>query len=262
MTTTNYNTFEEQDSLVERIKNGDSIASDLLFEQVKNLISSHAIAVYKAHGVKFNIEYEDIFQEGVVGYLEALNRYKSEFNVKFTTFANNYIKKYCYKIVTTETGVDWEQRKRKLQVTNMREQGMTDEEIKSELGLTDKKLKNIEELPVIYSIDKMTTDEENKEVSVKDFYLVDKDSDIGREVERDDCYRNLSEFIETNLTEMEKDCLLYQTGGFGYEPSTINDIMAKYKIESYKVHNVKTAAVKKIRMFMAKNKYKYVDFAY
>lgn len=263
--TTNYNTYEEQDALVERIKNGDSIASDLLFEQVKNLISSHAIAVYKSYGVQFNIEYDDIFQEGVVGYLVALDRYKSEFNVKFTTFANNWIKKYCYKLVSTETGVDYIQRKRKGQINSLREQGKTDEEIKTELGLTEARFRNVEDLPIILSMDNLTSDENGNETTFSSYvsFQAGNDNDIAREIERDDCYKELTRFIETDLTEVEKDCLLYLTGGFGYEPSTIENVMDKHKIkEAYKVRNIRAATIKKVRMFLAINKYKYVDFAY
>lgn len=255
-----YTTYEGQDYLVNQVKAGNAEASNLLYEQFKNLISYHANLVYKSNGYKFGISFDDIFQEGVLGYLEAIKRYDSSYKVKFITVANNWIKKYCNEIITTETGVGYRQRKRKYQLNQLREQGCSDSDIKAELGVSDTEFKNLINLPSRISLDMPCEDKDGNTTSISEITDFSNESSFEDEITRAESMEALKEFIEAELTDLEKDCLLYLYGCFGSEEKTVEDVMAQYNITSIKVHNTKMMAMRKIRMFMAKNHYTYLDF--
>lgn len=74
--------YEETLLLLEKAKNGDEKAKELLIENNSPLVKS-IVRRYKNKGV----EYDDLYQLGCVGFVKAINNFDANFNVKFSTYA-------------------------------------------------------------------------------------------------------------------------------------------------------------------------------
>ena len=74
-------TKEETINLIKLAQNGDLEAKNTLLIENSPLIKS----VIKKFLHK-NIEYDDLFQLGSIGFLKAINNFKEEFNVQFSTY--------------------------------------------------------------------------------------------------------------------------------------------------------------------------------
>ena len=74
--------LEETLSLINKAQNGDLNAKEELINNNSPLIKS-IIKFYKNKG----IEYDDLYQLGSLGFVKAINNFKPEFNVKFSTYA-------------------------------------------------------------------------------------------------------------------------------------------------------------------------------
>lgn len=73
---------EETLRLLTLAKNGDENAKNTLITQNAPLVKC-VIKHYKMKG----IEYEDLFQLGCVGFVKAINKFDTSYNVKFSTYA-------------------------------------------------------------------------------------------------------------------------------------------------------------------------------
>lgn len=74
--------IEETSELIKKAKNGNDYAKEQLITMNSPLIKS----VVKRYLNK-NIEYDDLYQLGALGFVKAINNYDPTFNVKFTTYA-------------------------------------------------------------------------------------------------------------------------------------------------------------------------------
>ena len=77
------NLYSEKD-LVARAKAGDSVALSLLINRYSKIIYK------KAHSfVNFNgIDAEDLYQEGMIGFISAIYSFDESYNTKFSTYAS------------------------------------------------------------------------------------------------------------------------------------------------------------------------------
>ena len=90
--------------------------------------------------------------------------------------------------------------------------------------------------------------------------IVPDDYSLEKEVSLAENYKVLQEFIDTELSELEKDCLFCVNGEFGYEKKSINSVLSKYNITRIKFNNIRAKTKRKIRTFLAKNHFSYSDF--
>lgn len=73
---------EETISLIAKAQNGDQEAKNKLITEHSPLVKS-LIKRYKNK----NIEYEDLYQLGCIGFTRAINKFDAKFNVQFSTYA-------------------------------------------------------------------------------------------------------------------------------------------------------------------------------
>ena len=72
---------------------------------VKELIMDNRNLIYSiVHRFKGS-DYDDLFQAGCVGLINAYKNYRKEFNVKFTTFAYQYILGEIYKTINNNRNI-------------------------------------------------------------------------------------------------------------------------------------------------------------
>lgn len=77
------NTLDDK-VLVSRAKSGDKEALTLLIERYSKKILQKSFTFKNING----IEVEDLFQEGIMGFISAVNSYDESRNVQFSTYAN------------------------------------------------------------------------------------------------------------------------------------------------------------------------------
>ena len=73
---------EETIKYIKCAQQGDEHAKSVLIQENSPLIKS-VIRKFKNK----NIEYDDLYQLGAMGFVKAINNYDASFNVKFTTYA-------------------------------------------------------------------------------------------------------------------------------------------------------------------------------
>ena len=74
--------FSETAELIRKAQSGDEMAKEKLVLENSPLIKS-VIKRYRCKG----IEYDDLYSLGSLGFLKAINNFREEFNVKFSTYA-------------------------------------------------------------------------------------------------------------------------------------------------------------------------------
>ncbi len=75
-------THEQTLALLERVKEGD--------ESAKEILVSKNVALVKSVVKRFlgrNLDYDDLYQLGCMGLIKAINNYDTSFNVRFSTYA-------------------------------------------------------------------------------------------------------------------------------------------------------------------------------
>lgn len=88
--------LEDEQALIKRVRSGDKIASDEFVRRYSWLVSSIA-KYYFWDGISF----EDLMQEGLDGMMEALKRYEEAKNIRFSTYATSWIRKYIVMYINT-----------------------------------------------------------------------------------------------------------------------------------------------------------------
>lgn len=79
----NYEYNDEQ--LLQLIRESSDVAKDLIFEKYKYIIDVE-LKRYTAASKKLNIEYNDLYQEALVGFTDALNNYRNDKDTKLSSF--------------------------------------------------------------------------------------------------------------------------------------------------------------------------------
>jgi RNA polymerase primary sigma factor len=93
-------TFEEELELSRRIQNGDEEAKRKLIEANLRLVAKIA-HIYRAPDVLFM----DIIQEGNIGLMKAVEKYDYEKNVRFSTYANWWIRQAISRFLSNKRRV-------------------------------------------------------------------------------------------------------------------------------------------------------------
>lgn len=176
----------------------------------KNLIYDCIQKYFSGSNYK-NFEKEDLFQEGFVGLLKANKTYNPEKNIKFSSYAfiviKNEIMLYTYKMNSLYSRHELSQLRN---IFTLKEQGKTDDEIKKELNIKDKKYKmliNPRSYISLYDDAKNNNDNYSQKILIKDLIKdnFDLENDILNKV-------NLEQFIST-LNDKEKIILEYLIKG-------------------------------------------------
>lgn len=92
-----YNEIDDYE-LIYLIGEQNEKASDLLYEKYKNVIDLKA-KKYLKYGKKMGLEYNDLFQEGMLGLSEAINSFDDSKNAQFKTFANLCIERQMFSLL-------------------------------------------------------------------------------------------------------------------------------------------------------------------
>ncbi len=94
-----YEDYNDQE-LLYLICESNEDAANILYDKYKGIIDMKANK-YKNLGKKVGLEYNDLFQEGMVGLSEAIKNYKDNKDTKFVSFANVCIERQILSVLSS-----------------------------------------------------------------------------------------------------------------------------------------------------------------
>ena len=94
-----YQEYNDQE-LLYLISDCNEDASSILYDKYKGIIDIK-VKKYKQIGKKVGLEYNDLFQEGMVGLSEAIRCYKDNRDTKFASFANMCIERQILSVLSS-----------------------------------------------------------------------------------------------------------------------------------------------------------------
>ena len=91
--------YDENDNeIIFMISEPSDEASEYLINKYRWLIE-HYVNKYKNIASKIGIEKDDLYQEGLIGFIEAIKKYNEYKDIKFNTYATNMIRNHMLKII-------------------------------------------------------------------------------------------------------------------------------------------------------------------
>ncbi|WP_195949276.1 sigma-70 family RNA polymerase sigma factor [Clostridium saudiense] len=200
------------EELVKLYQDGDKSALDELIQANTGIISKIA---NRYNGINRELEFDDLFQNGVIGFIKAVEKYNPnhEKKAKFITYAVFYIDRYIYGCVN---------------------------------GWSSKDTGNNELYNSCTSLNIPIGEDETEEII--DFI---EGVDYGFEnIEENIFLSNLRDELEKVMQEhntLEQREVLKYRYGWNIEPMTLNDIADIFNITGNKVRNIESMALRKIR---------------
>lgn len=94
-----YHDYNDQE-LLYLIYESSEDAVNILYDKYKSIIDIK-VKKYWPIGKKVGLEYNDLFQEGMVGLTEAIKNYKDNKDTKFASFANVCIERQILSVLTS-----------------------------------------------------------------------------------------------------------------------------------------------------------------
>lgn len=94
-----YDDYNDQE-LLYLICESNEDANNILYDKYKKIIDIK-VNKYKNLGKRVGLEYNDLFQEGMVGLSEAVRNYKDNKDTKFASFANVCIERQILSVLSS-----------------------------------------------------------------------------------------------------------------------------------------------------------------
>lgn len=218
------------EELVQLYQNGDNKALDELIENNTGMIKKIA---NKYNGINRELEFDDLFQNGVLGLMAAAKKYKFDIEkkAKFITYAVFYIDRYMYRSVNGCSSKDIGNNKLYNSCTSLNipigEEGET-RELEDFIEYIDYGFENIEEKLFIANL--------RKELEV---------------------------LMQTHNTLEQREILKLKYG-WNSKPMTLNEIAEILNITGNKARLKESAALRKLRnsMWAKKNIKEFADLGY
>ncbi len=170
-----YKEYEDQE-LIYLIAESSEEASNILYKKYKNLINLK-VKKYLTQAKKVGLDYNDLFQEGMLGLSDAINSYKDMKNTKFSSFANLCIDRQLY--------------------TALAKAGRKKHSLLNES----------------FSLD-FVSEEDDKPLMN---FLFNKTDDPSIKFDNKESKKQLMMFLKNNLTNLEKEVLVLRIKGYEYK---------------------------------------------
>ena len=217
------------EELVQIYQSGDNKALEELIQANTGIINKIA---NKYNGINRELEFDDLFQNGVLGLIAAAKKYKfdMEKRAKFITFAVYYIDRYIHSCVNGRTSKEVENNKFYHQCTSLNKPTGEEEEI--ELGDS-------------------VADEECGFENIEDKLFI---ANLRKELEE----------VMQEQNTLEQREILKLKYGWNSKPMTLNEIAEVFNITGNKARLTESAALRKLRnsMWAKKNMRMFGDLGY
>ncbi|GAB1482221.1 RNA polymerase sigma factor RpoD [Treponema sp.] len=239
--------FEEELELSRRIMRGDELARQKLIESNLRLV----VKIAKAF-VSQDVPLLDLIQEGNLGLIRAAQKYDYRKNVRFSTYANWWIKQSITRSLANK--------RRAIRLPHRKEEALkkiqkayntlsqilmhkpSNEEIAAEVKLPIAEVEYILSLSNnIVSLDAETGDDTSL-IDLFEDYTYSPDREVIRQSVRDETMS----FLEL-LLEREKKILMYRFQFYGGERFTLKRIGEEMGISPETVRQIEMRAIRKLR---------------
>jgi len=235
-------TREEEIELSKRVQQGDKRAKDEMIYRNIRLVK-HIVKKYASS----NVDFDDLFQEGIIGLIKAIERYDGE-RTGFAQYAYVWIKSSILKAIEAENTIrlpmpaHWQDVKYKQAVNKLEnelERTPNEAEIASYLGV------NMEEIGRLSHIRPETvalTPEMDEETGLEDV-LGDIDVDYQNEV--------LKAIIDSNLDELPVRLRVVANMRFGLdgreESRTLNEVAQVLGLSYERIRQIELDTIDALR---------------
>jgi len=241
--------FEEELDLSRRIMKGDESARQKLIESNLRLVVKIAKAFVSA-----DVPLLDLIQEGNLGLIHAAQKYDYAKNVRFSTYANWWIKQSITRALANKRrAIRLPHRKeealKKIQkayntLSQMYMRRPSTEEISAEIGIPQYEVEYIMNVANgMVSLDAETGEDENSSMmDLCEDYTYSPDQELLRNSVREDTLY----FLE-KLMEREKKILMYRFQFYGGERYTLKEIGEEMGISPETVRQIEMRALRKFK---------------
>jgi RNA polymerase sigma factor (sigma-70 family) len=218
------------EELVQLYQNGDNKALEKLIQANTGIIKKIAI---KYNGINRELEFDDLFQNGVLGLIAAAKKYKFDIEkkAKFITYAVFYIDRYIHRSVNGGSSKEIGNNKLYSSCTSlnipMGEEGET-RELGEFIEDIDYGFENIEEKLFLKNLRK-----------------------------------ELEDLMQTHNTLEQREILKFKYG-WNSKHMTLNEIAEMFNITGNKARLIESAALRKLRnsMWAKKNMREFAELGY
>ncbi len=244
---------DQEYELLTRIKNGDEEAYKYFYEHNCRLV----ISIVKRYR-NYQVDYEDLLQEGCIGLMMAIERFEVARGLKFSTYATWWIKqaviralnKYSKKTgVSINKNLDLIQYRKKLEaLSDKLGRKPTNTEIVEYLKIP---LIEVEEnnqlLLTNFSINHSINDEDDTELGE---FICDERVEIEKDYITDNLVLEIQNlFRKAHLTDQEILVLNYRWGLNGCEEKTLVEIGKLFGVSRERARQYEANAIKKLRKY-------------
>lgn len=233
-------------NLIDRYKNGDQNACNLLVKCNLNIISKIADLYKNKHA-----EFDDLTQEGVLGLIFAIQNYKYYGDNLFTDFAKFCINRFLFSFLCKQ------QQLIKIPPRHVYYHSLIrkfSEKYYQQNGFDP-------------SIDDIVLDDQNAPSFLNDIYNLP--CDLSEIIVHSDCFESLTDDTQMtdtslikdsnrfdvlrlvcSLSEREKDILVEFYGLNGKEEKTLEEIGSLFSLTRERVRQIKEKSIRKLRVFL------------
>jgi RNA polymerase sigma factor RpoS len=250
-------TFEQEQALAKRIEQGDQEARAKMIEANLRLV----VAIGKKY-INRGLQFSDIIEEGNLGLIRAVEKFKYERGFKFSTYASWWIRQSIERAIVNQTRTirlpvhiaeivnSYMRATRQLTQALGREPQI--EEIAKKMKVTIEKVRSISQVVrETYSLDMLIGDQE--EDTLKDI-LQDSNAlspaSVSDEIRRRE---HIDEWLQ-QLTVSERKVIELRFGLNDGEPKTLDSIGKDFGITRERVRQIETQALNKLRVITRRKK--------
>ncbi len=243
--------YDEEYEIIKQIKNGNKEVRDKFLQDNMGLV----ISIVNKFST-FNVEFDDLFQEGCLGLLKAIDKFDVEMGYKFSTYAiwwiRHYVSRYIQKTGRTiRIPVSKQEQliryKKKTQELEQKlNKNLTTDDISKHLNISKNKVLEYELLlNEIVSLNQyVSPNEEYELINV----IPDEKTDIENLHLEDSMILDVRRVFEnSNLNEREKDILINRFGLYGNDEQVLKDLGDKYHVSKERIRKIQEDSLKKLR---------------
>lgn len=232
----------------------DSYARQHLVQANLRLVVNMAKRYVPAHDQEMLL---DLIQEGNVGLLKAVDRFKPERKTRFSTYAVYWIRQAILRALKARRIVRLpenvadrvsQMQRTKQSLTHVLGRDATLEEIAQEMNVAIKEAMVLDEVANdVVSLDQTVRGKEGDDETNLGDILEDMMAPKPQQVAQAQLVQGLVVSAVKTLPAREKRILEMRFGLFGQQPHTLNDIGARFGISRERVRQLQNSAFKRLR---------------
>jgi len=255
-------TFDEEQELAKRIVKGDEAARQKMIESNLRLV----VNIGKRY-INRGLPFSDIIEEGNLGLMKAVEKFKYEKGFKFSTYASWWIRQSIERAIINQTRTIRlpvhiaESINSFMSVLGPLIQNLgrepSVEEVAEKMNVEVEEVRKIRQIiRKTYSLDRPLGDKD--ENSLKDII---EDTAILSPAKTTEGIKRREEIIKwlDLLKEMEKEIILMRFGLDGSEPRTLEVIGKQFGITRERVRQIEATALSKLRFITNKRSIKFEE---